>query len=309
MRSRAPLALTVAVVAGLAVPGAALVAGADDPAALPPLPELPSVADQVEGLYDGDGCLQTGLEEVDCSVRAADLDVALSEGGAGETRHLEGFVGSRWLAEVDRGGPTVLPASIERSTTGAFVASGLARNESTSVLATLEVTARLLDAAGAELAEVAVVSPVRDIRPGEPVPFTVATEVDAAAVARVVWTASGGSAGDATRRALSWTPYWERPAGGDPVDLYLYRDGAGPRPHLVFGSVATVGDAPAIAPEVVLGWLGPEGRLVGVVTSSVRGPDGAPLARLVAGGVADALVQAEGAPPVGAELLVWVQGS
>lgn len=309
MRSRAPWILAVAVVAGLAVPGAALVAGADDPVAPPSLPELPSVADQVEGLYDDDGCLQTGPAEVDCSVRAADVDAALSDGGAGETRHLEGFVGSRWLTRVDGGGPTVLPASVERSAIGSFVASGLARNESAAVLATLEVTARLLDAEGAELAEVTAVSPVHDIRPGEPVPFTVRADIDASAVARVVWTAAGGAAGDTTHRALSWTPFWERPAGGEPVDLYLYRDGAGPRPHLVFGSVASVGDAPAGGPEVVVGWLSPEGRLVGVVTSPVRGPDGAPLASLAAGGAADALVQAEGAPPIGAEMLVWVQGS
>ncbi len=309
MRSRVPWILAAAVVVGLAVPGAALVAGADDPGPTAALPDLPSVADQVDGLYDADGCLRTAPTEVDCSVRAAEVDAALSEGGAGETRHLEGFVGSRWRAQVDGGGPTVLAASVERSTVGPFVASGLARNESSSVLATLEVTARLLDGEGAELAAVTVASPVHDIRPGEPAPFVVRADVDAAAVARVDWTAAGGAEGDGSSRALSWTPYWERPAGGEPVELYLYRDGAGPRPHLVFGSVASVGDDPTVAPEVVIGWLSPEGRLVGVVTTPVRGPDGAPLAGLAAGGAADALVRTDETVPAGAEMLVWVQGS
>ena len=99
------------------------------------------------------------------------------------------------------------------------------------------------------------------------------------------------------------------PQGGDPVDLYLYRDEGGPRPHLIFGSVASVGVDPVDHPEVVVGWLSPAGRLVGLVTTPVTGPDGGPLAVLAAGEAADALVVAEVAPPAGAEVLVWAQGS
>lgn len=309
MRSRAPWILAITLVAGVTLPGAALVAGADDPPPAPTLPELPSVADGVDGLYDEDGCLQTGPDEVDCSVRADEVDAALSEGGVGETRHLEGFVGSRWLGVVDGRGPTVLPATVERSTTGAFVATGLARNEGTTVLADLVVTARLLDPSGEELAVVTATSPVHDLRPGEPAPFTVRSDVEATSVARVEWAAAGGAAGEARDRALSWTPYWERPEGGDPVDLYLYRDSRDLRPHLLFGSVASVGQSPVDHPEVVVGWLSPQGRLVGFVTAPVRGTDGTALVRLPAGGAADALVVAASAPPAGAETLVWVQGT
>ena len=309
MRSRAPWILALALVAGIALPGAVLVAGADDPPRAPRLPELPSVADGVDGLYDEHGCLQTGPHEVDCSVRAAEVDAALSEGGPGETRHLEGFVGSRWLDLVDGRGPTVLSATVERSTAGAFVATGLARNEGTAILADLVVTARLLDPNGVELDVVTGTSPVHDLRPGEPAPFTVRSAVDAESVVRVEWAAAGGAVGDATDRALSWTSYWERPEGGDPVDLYLYRDSGGSRPHLLFGSVASVGPVQVDDPEVVVGWLSPAGRLVEFVTAPVRGPDGTPRVRLPAGGAADALVVAASAPPAGAEPLVWVQGA
>ena len=309
MRSRAPWILAIALVAGIAVPGAALVAAADDPPRAPRLPELPSVADGVDGLYDEHGCLQTGPAEVDCSVRAAEVDAALSEGGAGETRHLEGFVGSRWLDLVDGRGPTVLSATVERSTTGAFVATGLARNEGSAILADLVVTARLLGPNGDELDVVTGTSPVHDLRPGEPAPFMVRSAVDAESVVRVEWAAAGGAEGDATDRALAWTSYWERPEGGDPVDLYLYRDSGGSRPHLLFGSVASVGPVQVDDPEVVVGWLSPAGRLVGFVTTPVRGPDGTPLVWLPAGGAADALVVAPSAPPAGAEPLVWVQGA
>jgi hypothetical protein len=246
---------------------------------------------------------------VDCSVPAEAVDAALSQGVDGATRHLEGFVGSRWLTESDHGGPTVLASSIERTATGDFTASGLARNESPAVLATLEITARLLDVAGHELAEITVASPVHDIRPGEPAPFTLTAAVDAAQVDRVDWRASGGAVGDGARRALAWTPYWERPAGGEAVALYLYRDPPDDRPHLVFGAVASVGDVALHRPEVVVGWLSPTGRLVGLVRAPVRRPDGAPLVTLGPGDGGDALIIASAPPPPGAEALVWVQGT
>ena len=76
MRSRAPWILALAVVAGLAVPGAGRSRAREDPGPAPALPELPSVADGVDGLYDDEGCLHTGPTEVDCSVRAAEVDAA-----------------------------------------------------------------------------------------------------------------------------------------------------------------------------------------------------------------------------------------
>jgi hypothetical protein len=311
MRPGPRLLLAGSVLVAAALPGAWLVADAADPPPTPGLPELPSVADQVEGLYDGDGCLRTGIsrDEVDCSVRAEELDEALSHGGATEPRLLEGFSGTHWLGQVDGRGPRVLPASVGMSTDGSFTASGLARNEGTDVLASLEVTARLLDEDGGEIDVVTVPSPVHDVRPGEPVPFVLSSPVAASAVDRVEWRAAGGDRGDESARALSWTPYWERPTGGEAVDLYLYHDGAGSRPHLLFGSVAAVGEAAVDRPEVVVGRLSADGRLVSVVSASVRGPDGSIQARLEAGSAGDVMVVAPIDPPEGGDTVIWVQGS
>ena len=311
MRPAPRLLIAASVLVAVALPGAGLVAGAADPPPAPGLPELPSVADQVGGLYDGDGCLRTGIrsDDVDCSVRVDELDEALSHGGATEPRLLEGFSGSHWLGQVDGRGPRVLPGSVRVGTEGPFTASGLARNEGTDVLASLEVTARLLDEDGAEIDVVTVASPVHDVRPGEPVPFVLSSPVGASAVDHVEWLVAGGEPGDESTRALSWTPYWERPVGGDAVDLYLYHDGPGSRPHLLFGSVAVVGRAGLDRPEVVVGRLAADGRLVSVASAIVRGPDGSPRGRLDAGSAADAMVVAPTDPPEGGETLVWVQGS
>ena len=200
------------VLAAAVLSGAGLVASASDPSSSSDLPELPSVTEQVAGLYDGDGCLRTGLraDEVDCSVRADEVDEALSHGGGREPRLLQGFSGSHWLGQVDGRGPRVLPDSVTLSEEGSFTASGLARNEGTEVLATLSVTARLVDGAGAELDEVTVVSPVRDVRPGEPVPFALSSPVATSTIDHVEWSVTGGATGDEATRALSWTPFWER---------------------------------------------------------------------------------------------------
>jgi hypothetical protein len=133
--------------------------------------------------------------------------------------------------------------------------------------------------------------------------------VAASTVDRVEWSATGGATGDESTRALSWTPFWERPVDGDPVALYLYRDGAGHRPHLLFGSVAGVGGMGVDWPEVVVGQVSGDGRLVSLASASVRGPDGSPLARLDSGAAGDALVVGSGDPPADGETMVWVQGS
>ena len=305
MRAR-PLLLAGALVVAVPV-GAWSLADADQPAA-PALPELPSVAEQVDGLYDADGCLVTGPDEVDCSVRADAVDEALSHGPATETRQLEGFVGSHWLGQVTGTGPEVVASTVTTTTSGAFRADGLVRNHGGLVVESVEVTARLLAADGAELAVVSATSPVHDVRPGEPVPFTVTADVDAGAVDHVEWSAAAGAEGDGTARALAWTPYWERPVGGEPVALYVEHDDTG-RPYLLFGSVTAVGDGPLGDPQVVVGWLDAEGRLVRTLSAPVVGPDGAAVDELAAGGAGDALLRADADPPAGGEAIVWVQGS
>ncbi len=309
MRARTPLLVVGLALVASVPPSAWALATAPDSDPAPGLPELPTVADQVDGLYDDEGCLVTGAHETDCTVRADEVDDALSHGPATETRHLEGFVGSRWLGRISGDGPTVVASSVRIRPTGAFTATGLARNEGDTPVDTIQVTARLLDADGVELARETVTSPVHAVRPGEPVPFVLRSTVPAATVVDVEWAAAGIGEADESTRAFAWTPYWERPAGGEPVDLYLHRDGDGPRPYLLFGSAASVGTEAIHQPEVVVAWLSAAGRLLAVTATPLRSPDGSALPALDPGAAADALVVAAAGPPARAEALVWVQGS
>lgn len=275
-------------------------------------PTLPSVSAAVEGAYDEDGCLRTGPDEVDCSVRAAEVDAALAEGEGGAPRHLQGFMGLRWLDPTPATGPRVLETTVSRhGAPGALVLVGLVRNEGTELLAEIRVTATLLAADGEVLGTAGATSPVTAVRPGEPVPFTVVTDQPAASVAGVRWSAGGARAvaGAETARALAWTTWFTRPAGGDPVSLYLRRETSGPRPELVFGGVENVGDDPVGSPRVVVGWLAPDGRLAAWAEAPVATPSGGAATTLVPGRAADALVVTDAVPPTGSEVLVWGYGS
>jgi hypothetical protein len=308
MRRRAVAALVVALAAAVVLPVAWARATAGQPPP-PGLPTLPPVEDQVEGLYDADGCLRTGLDEVDCSVRADELDAALARGPATETRHLEGFVGSRWLGHPQGDGPEVLDQTVTLvPADGGWGAVGLARNEGTTELAGIDVTARLLDSSGEELSVATATSPVAPVRPGEPVPFTLASDVPADAVASVEWSAEASTTAVASRRDLGWTAWWERPAGGERVELYFYADPPGTTPHLLFGTVENLGSEPVASPQVVVAWLDPDGRVVATTGAPVLAPDGSPADALDAGASGDALLQPAGPVPSGAEALVWVVG-
>jgi hypothetical protein len=307
MRRRALAALVVALAAAAVLPVAWARATGGEPS--PGLPTLPPVEEQVDGLYDAQGCLRTAIDEVDCSVRADDLDAALARGPATETRHLEGFVGSRWLGHPQGDGPVVLDQSVTVvPADGGYAAVGLARNQGTTELEGIDVTARLLDSSGGELGVATATSPVAPVRPGEPVPFTLASDVPADAVAAVEWSAEASTTAVGSRRDLAWTAWWERPAGGERVELYFYADPPGTTPHLFFGTVENLGSEPVASPQVVVAWLDPDGRVVATTGAPVLAPDGSPADALEAGASGDALLQPAGPVPSGAEALVWVVG-
>lgn len=308
-----PAALAIALAIGVVVPAAWAWAGA--PTADAGGPELPSVAGAVQGLYDDQGCLHTGVDTVDCSVRADRLDQVLAEGTGGGPRHLEGFVGPLWSDGGRAGAPRVLPETVlthgdpAGADGGGTTWTGLVRNEGDTVVAAVTVTARVLAADGGVLGTVEATSPVTDVRPGEPVPFTLSAPVPGDRVGGVEWSARGVGTGSADRRALAWTPYWERPAGGEPVAIYLFEDRDPARPHLHFGAVAVVGPTPVARPQVLVGWLDADGRLVAWGAAPVVAPDGAPVSTLAPGGLGDALVVAPMTPPPGGEPILWVVGA
>ncbi len=269
-----------------------------------PLPTLPPVQEREPELFDGSGCLRTDAESSDCATRAEDLDAALAGTGEDDWRTLAGFVGSHWTTQPSASGITVLSETLTVAQDGPWGARGLIRNESSSEVTGLVVHARLLDSAGAPLDEVSTPVPVPGIRPGEPAPFQISSEVPAARVADVEWLTSiaapadpsGESAGESSRD-IELVNHWQRGLGDPrPVESYLYRDPVGvPHPYVAMGTAANVGGAQLSGIGVVAAFVDTSGRVLWVQEAAVVSVDaGTDLDAL-----ASPLVDPEGRPASG----------
>lgn len=269
------------------------------------LPTLPPIAARHPGAAGTDGG-----REVDAQDAGASAD---------DWRNLSGFTGRGFTTDRRTGAPVVLPESVVAGTGGTWSAQGLVRNESGAVIARLGVVAELLGADGSVLERVETVSPVSNVRIGEPVPFSMRGQTPASMVASVRWaSASAGGSDESTLAAAAssrafevWT-LWTRPVGGRPVDNALHRDGAaGPAAHLVFGSVANVGPATG-AVRVVAAWVDDSGRVVAVADAGVVDADDAVVTAFPAEGLGNAMLVVE-APAAAAVAsltpMLWVVGA
>jgi len=179
------------------------------------------------------------------------------------------------------------------SASGGWQAVGLVRNDGPSVVGGLHVHVTLTDGSGAVVGQGDDDSLVTAVRPGETVPFHIATAVPADRVASTAWLAFATAGPVATgARDLTAATYWTRPYGdGHRLDLPAYRDpAAGPTPFALYGSLANGGAGPVASPTLVLAWIGTDGRVVAVAAGAAVDAGGGPVASLAPGASADVLV-------------------
>lgn len=278
-----------------------------------PLPTLPSVAERHPDAYDAQGCTQVGPDEADCSASAAALDQAAAHPDDG-WRTLAGFVGPHYATDVSAGTVVLLDGTTATATAGPWTATGLVRNDTAGAVTAVVVEVALLDAAGRELGVARDDVPVDPLRPGEPAPFEVESDVAADAVADVRWSITFEPAAAADERLVELVTWWDRRADDpEPVDLYLYRDEPGaPLPYLLFGAVTNHGTVALASPTVIAAWLDDAGRVVDVaetaaVTDPANGTGGPPL---VPGASADFLFVLDGRPPAvdTGRVVLWAVG-
>jgi hypothetical protein len=250
-----------------------------DPSAAPAsgpavLPTLPPIAERHAGRFGPDGCAITS-NGPDCSVTADAIDQAQAGTSEAEWRVLEGFAGPRYTIEL-AGSTLVLEDTVTTSSSGGWRATGLVRNEQPVAVGPVTVSATLLDASGTVLATATGDALLAVLRPGEPAPFEIRADVDAASVAEVRWSVAAPAATSSPSRSLEIGVLWQRGVDDPrPVDMYLFRDPAtGPHPLVVFGSAQAVGDGPVEGAGVVGAWLDGDGRVVAVARATVVRPEG-----------------------------------
>lgn len=299
------LALAAAAGCGVQSDSTADAQGGDAEASVP---TLPPVDERLPGAYDEDGCLIL-TEGRDCGAPAEAVDDALA--GDESARTVRGFQGPLFVTDVSADVVAVLEETVSIAPSGAWSATGLLRNETTSPVLAPTITATLLGADGAVVDEVEGSVLVAPVRPGEPAPFTVESDVDATAVASVTWAVSdaGGDAPAGTRD-LELATYFVEPAGQrDPLGLYLYDEtGPGPHPYVLFGSVTDLADIDATNPTVVAAWLDADGRVRALTESAAVDSAGDPVEALRPDGLADFLLTVDAGVGAGldaAPLLLW----
>jgi len=178
-----------------------------------------------------------------------------------------------------------------------WTALGLLRNERFQQdVASPTVTAILYSAANNQLATLTATSPMTRLRPGEPAPFSITSNVPTASVDHVVWAASAGSGLAAVARSAGWMENWVAGSGSRPALAFpdYSEDPAAPsQPFVLAGQLTNTGSATIANPLVLVAIYDNSGKVVSVMQKAAVNPTtGAVLTSLAPGGTADAYVTA-----------------
>lgn len=201
-----------------------------------------------EALVDPPRCAEQGCE-------------ALS---MGNWTSLPGYLGP--LGDAAEESPRVDPASVRASGSGTWSAIGLVVNGASARSDAATVTAELLAEDGTVLGRVEGVAPVAPLRPGEPSPFLIGSDIEAAKVAEVRWGVSGPS-GDvptadevSARRSIQFSVYWTHPFTSEDTMEPVGHELEGASAHIVYGSIQSTDVVEA--PMVAAAWMDDDGRLL-----------------------------------------------
>jgi hypothetical protein len=191
-----------------------------------------------------------------------------------------GYVGPDFLGTPS--GRAVVLTDTVRTTTGSnWSVAGLIRNETSAIIRNPQITAHLFDAGHHELATAHAPVPLVAIRPGEPAPFDIQSNLSSGLVASVEWTVNyettarvtaqssstaGVASSDDAQRTIQFSVFWKRPYGyAGRMYGYPQNDSAnGPYPYVVFGEVHNTGTQTLAAGRVLAAWLDAKGGVLNV---------------------------------------------
>lgn len=240
-----------------------------------PLPTVVPFAEKHPNAFDENGCLRLGPNpsDVDCGLAPGMPGQVEPSPHPDDSKHLLGFDGPFYTAFPSGTEVTLLDESVAEGQGDTWSATGLVRNELTSPIGPITVTATLLDAAGAEVGVATASTLLPVIRPGEPAPFAVESDVATATVETVEWALTDSEpTSDPDARAMETTLYWSQPYGDrERLDDFFPADPVEPPyPFTLVGGVGNYSGSEIHSPFVVFGWLDSDGRLVFVGTSPIR---------------------------------------
>lgn len=213
-----------------------------------------------------DSSLDIGLSAPGLGVIDGPVDGDVPVDPDGE-KSLYGYTGPLFNPLAQSGGIKVLQDTLNRQPGATWKMMGLARNETAETVGRIRVTASLRDANGNTLAAVSTMSPVPGVRKGEPVPFSLTSDIPVVQVAQVEYGAQAID-GPAVTRELSTQRSRQEPYGDrDAVtDVFAGVDTQqSPHPFITLGNVMNLG-ANAMRPLLVGAWRDDRGRIFEIAT-------------------------------------------
>ncbi|MDP5274005.1 hypothetical protein [Chengkuizengella axinellae] len=102
-------------------------------------------------------------------------------------KNLLGFNGNYYTGLIEGDSIVLLEDTVNVSTKGNWSVMGLVRNETTELVESIEVEAQLIAESGEVLTTISEKALVDSIRPGEPTPFVLESEVGVNDVSSIIW--------------------------------------------------------------------------------------------------------------------------
>jgi len=181
-----------------------------------------------------------------------------------------GFEGPYYLTYVEGSSVDIIQNSIieESSQDHNWSARGLIRNHTLEPIGKSTVIAKLYDRKDALLDEVQGKVLIDWIRPGEPAPFELMSQVNFEEVSRVEWELDYESNPEQHSRHLVLQVYWEAGAG----DQFIkgHERGEGEYSYEFAAGFKNMGE-PVDEAMLVLAWLDSEGRVIWIESSRMEG--------------------------------------
>jgi hypothetical protein len=185
-------------------------------------------------------------------------------------QRLLGFFGPEYASTLNAQAVVLLQDSVTTSKDGSWRAWGLIRNER-SIPSGAIVTATLIGDDGSVLGSASGSVLVEPLRPGEPGPFQLSADVEAAAVASVKWTVEPTTPTGTANRDFLISQSWALDYGDRKAMSSYYTDPVAgpPYPFVLAGDIENLDKISVGRPVVVAAWVDQDLRVRWVSTAVV----------------------------------------
>lgn len=222
-------------------------------------PHLPARQEMYPEIYDGKGCLKQLSRDGGGSICPPNKDPHPTPVPKNPSKMLRGYRGKYYAEEVDSHQVVVMQESLSFPADSNWISLGLVRNETTVEVDELSVTATIYNGSGDQIGRLNAEVLVPLLRPGEPAPFIVRSDIPRDSVSRVEWAVSSKPSSTIVHRDFEIKKTREMQFGAPSFKGHPRVDS--PYPYVLSVSTRNLGPTTK-NPRLVVAWLDEKGRVI-----------------------------------------------